>query len=373
MAQRLLAGEWSRHLFRIAGLLLPLLVLTAGVDLCGDVILRRIITVMFIQMVMVLGLQLFIGNSGVLSFAHVGFMGIGAYAAALFSMSPEAKANALPNLYPILRPLQLPLLPALLLAAAIAAVVAAVVGFPLMRLSGAASVIATFSLLVIIHTVLINWSQVTNGPRTLFGIDRATTLWLAAIAALLCTVCVYWFKETALGLKLRASRDQEHAAACLGVHIVLVRWVAFVLSAFIVGLGGGLWAHFITSFSPTAFYLSQTFLVIAMLIIGGMDSVAGAVVGTVLVTAIYEGLRAVETAVNVARLLPNTLVGFTEVFLSVAMITILILRPAGLLGGRELSWPGWAVATVQRCLRFLRRPRVRLSDRKDKDDGGCAG
>ncbi len=339
MAHRAWYGEWARGLFPLAVLVVPLLAITFAVDLLGNVIVQRIVTVMFINLLVVLGLQLFIGNSGLLSFAHVGFMGIGAYATALFSMSPAAKAQALPNLYPVLTEVHLPLLLALLLGATAAAVVAAVIGLPLMRLSGAAAVIATFSLLVIIHTVLINWSQVTNGPRTIFGLDRATTLWLAAGMALLGLGMAYWFKETSLGLQLRASRDQEHAAACLGTNVVIVRWVAFVLSAFLVGLGGGLYAHFITSFSPIAFYLTQTFLVVAMLIIGGTHSVAGAVVGTVAVTAIYEGLRAVENAVNIAQVLPNTLVGFTEVFLAVAMIAILIWRPAGIMAGREVRWP----------------------------------
>ena len=331
--------EWLDRYMPLVELLIPLLILAIAADLFGSVIIKRIVITMFINLILVLGLQMFMGNSGVLSFAHIGFMGIGAYASVLFSMSPRAKAIALPHLYPILTQVHLPFLPALFIGAGIAALIAAVVGFPLMRLSGAASVIATFALLVIIHVVLINWDEVTNGPRTLFGITRYTTLWTSAFWGLLFTALAYWFKETPLGLKLRASREEEFAAAAIGIDIVMVRWVAFTLSAFVVGVGGVLWAHFITSFSPIAFYLTQTFLIIAMLIIGGTNSVAGAVVGTVVVTAIFEGLRGIENAVNLAQVLPVTLVGFTEVFLSIAMIVILILRPSGIMGGQELRWP----------------------------------
>jgi branched-chain amino acid transport system permease protein len=332
-------ATWIRRYATPAMLVVPLVLLALVVDLFGGVILERIVTVLFINLALVLSLQMFMGNSGVASFAHIGFMGIGAYASALFSMSPQAKAIALRDLYSILAQVQLPFLLALLIGATIAALVAALVGFPLMRLSGAASVIATFALLIIIHVVLVNWSEVTNGPRTLFGIESYTTLWVSAAWGIFFVILAYWFRETSLGLKLRASREEEQAAASIGINIVMVRWVAFVLSAFVAGVAGALWAHFITAFSPLAFYLTQTFLVIAMLIIGGTGSVSGAVVGTAVVTAIFEGLRGIENAINLAGTLPFTVSGLTEVCLSTAMIVILILRPAGITGGQELRWP----------------------------------
>lgn len=333
-------GDWLRARFPVVGLVAPLLGVAVFGALQSNVILERIIIVFFINVVLVVGLQMFMGNSGILSFAHIGFMGLGAYASVLLSMSPEDKAIALPRLYPVLQTIHLPFWPALFLAVGFVALLAALVGFPLMRLSGAASVIATFALLVIIHVVLINWDEVTNGARTIFGVSRRTTLPLAAFWGVLVVVLAYLFKESGLGLKLRASREEELAAAAIGIDLVMVRWVAFILSAAVVALGGALWAHFITSFSPVSFYLTQTFLVIAMLIVGGTESVAGAVVGTVLVTLIFEGLRAVETAANLGQWFSGNLVGFTEVFLAAALIALLILRPAGVTGGRELRWPG---------------------------------
>jgi branched-chain amino acid transport system permease protein len=327
-------------------LLVPLLVLTLVVSLFGQVVLQRIVIVLFINMMMVLALQMFMGNSGVVSFGHIAFMGIGAYASALFSMSPSAKGAALRTLYPILQNVHVPFVPALLIGGLIAAVIAALIGFPMARLSGAAAVIATLALLVITHTVLLNWSQVTNGPRVLFGVDGYTTLWNTAIAGLLTGILAFWFKETPLGLMLRATREDEYAAASIGVNIITGRWVAFILSAFVTAVAGGLWAHFITIFSPISFYLTQTFLIVMMLIVGGMESVSGAVVGAVLITAVYEGLRAVENGVNMSNLLPGTLAGFTEVMLAITMILLLIRRPAGVMGGREFKLPlGWLSKT----------------------------
>jgi branched-chain amino acid transport system permease protein len=321
-------------------LAVPLVMIALVTWAINDTLLERIVTVLFIDTILVLSLQVFMGNSGILSFAVAGFMGIGAYASVLFSMTPAAKAAALPDLYPFLTQVHLPFVVSLVIGGLVAALVAAICAYPLMRLSDAAGVITIFSLLIIINVVLVHWSTVTNGPRTLFGVDRYTYLWTSAICAVVFLGIAWWFKESSLGLKLRASRDDSLAAAAIGVNIVLMRYVAFVLSAFMAGFAGALWAHFITSFSPYAFYLSAMFVFLAMLVIGGTNGVSGAVVGTLLVTVLREGLRSIENNVNTTKILssilPSGLVGFTEVVMAVLLIVILILRPSGILGGHEL-------------------------------------
>jgi branched-chain amino acid transport system permease protein len=217
--------------------------------------------------------------------------------------------------------------------------VAALISYPLMRLSDAAAVITSFALLVIIHVVLLHGDRVTNGPRTLFGVDNYTTLWVSVVFAVITIFLVYFFKESRIGLRLRASRDDRYAAASIGINMVVMRYLAFVASAFIAGVGGGLWAHFITSFTPYSFYLNETFVVLAMLVIGGPYSVSGAVVGTLVVTAARELLRGIENQVNIMQIFPEGFFGFTEVVLAVVLILILIYRPTGIMGSRELRWP----------------------------------
>jgi branched-chain amino acid transport system permease protein len=328
--------------FILAAALLVIAAVTWGI---GDTLIERIVTVMFIDVILVLALQVFMGNSGILSFSVAGFMGIGAYGSVLFSMTPAAKAAALPDLYPLLTQVHLPFLVAVLIGGLIAALVAALVSYPLMRLSDAAGVITIFSLLVIINVVLVHWSTVTNGPRTLFGVDRYTYLGTSAGFAVLFLAVAWWFKESRVGLRLRASRDDAYAAASVGINIVAMRYISFILSAFMAGFAGALWAHFITSFSPYAFYLSAMFVFLAMLVIGGPNGVSGAVVGAVLVTALREVLRSVENNVNTSKIfseiLPSGLVGFTEVVMAVLLIVILILRPGGIMGGMEIRWPLW--------------------------------
>jgi branched-chain amino acid transport system permease protein len=189
----------------------------------------------------------------------------------------------------------------------------------------------------VLHNVMTNWSSVTNGPRTLFGLPKATTLPLAAAVAIAALAVALAFKESRTGLLLRATRDDEIAAAALGAHVPRLRWRAFIVSALLAGIGGGLWGHFITSFSPNAFYLKETFLILAMLVIGGPNTVTGAVAGAVVVTAAYEALRAVEGAINQAGIFREQVVGLTDLTLAVAMILVLVLRPGGLFPTREIG------------------------------------
>ncbi|MGI9486701.1 MAG: branched-chain amino acid ABC transporter permease [Geminicoccaceae bacterium] len=328
----------QRHaatLLILSGLILALVVVA---ELLGARLFDRIATNLCIALVLVLGLQVFMGNSGILSFAHIGFMGIGAYASAVLTIPAQMKGMALPDLYPFLESVQLSPYLAIPIGGLVAALVAAVVAYPLMRLSDAAAVITSFALLVVLHTIITHWSAITNGPRTLFGLPEATTLPLAAGAAIAALVIALAFKESRTGILLRASRDDEIAAAALGAHIPRLRWQAYILSALLAGIGGALFGHFITSFSPKAFYLKETFVILAMLVIGGPNTVTGAVIGAFVVTAAFEGLRALEGAINRMGLSTEPVVGLTELVLAVAMILILVLRSGGLFPTREIGF-----------------------------------
>ena len=307
-------------------------------ELLGVRLLVRIATNLCISMVLVIGLQIFMGNSGILSFAHVGFMGVGAYVSAVVTIPVQMKGMALPNLYPFLADVQVSPYVGMALGGLAAALVAAVAAYPLMRLSDAAAVITSFALFVVLHTIMYHWSDVTNGPRTLFGLPGGTTLPLAAGVAIGSVLLALLFKESRVGRLLRASRDNEIAAASLGAHIPRLRWQAFVFSALLAGVGGALWGHFITSFSPKQLWLKETFVILAMLVIGGPRTVTGAVVGVLVVTASFESLRALEGAINRAKILSEPLVGMTELTLALAMIAVLALRPGGICPSREVGY-----------------------------------
>jgi branched-chain amino acid transport system permease protein len=264
-------------------------------------------------------------------------MGVGAYTSAVLSIPAQMKGMALPDLYPFMQGIEMSPYLSIAIAGIVAAIVAAAVSYPLMRLSDAAAVITSFALLVVLHTVMTHWSAVTNGPRTLFGVPKATDVYLAALVALLALVVAVAFKESRTGKLLRASRDDERAAAAVGARIPQLRWRAFVLAALLTGIGGALWGHFITSFSPRAFYLKETFLILSMLVIGGANTVTGAVIGTFIVTAAYESLRGIEGLMNEAKVTSEPVIGLTEIVLALAMMAILVLRPGGLFPTREIG------------------------------------
>ena len=327
-----------KHSYFTALILIGVIAIIAvGSQLLGIRLYDRIATNLLISLVLVIGLQTFMGNSGLLSFAHIGFMGLGAYTSAVLTIPAQMKGMALPDLYNFMKVVEVSPLLAMLAAGVLAAVVAAVVAYPLMRLSDAASVITSFALLVVLYTVMNNWSAFTNGPRTLFGLPKTTDMPIAAIVAAMVVVVALAFKESRTGKLLRASREDEVAAAALGADIPHLRWRAFILAAFIAGIGGALWGHFITSFAPKAFYLKETFLIITMLVIGGANTVTGAVAGTILVTFAYEGLRGTEGALNATVLGAGQVVGLTEIVLALAMIAVMIVKPGGLFPNREIG------------------------------------
>ena len=113
--------------------------------------------------------------------------------------------------------------------------------------------------------------------------------------------------------------------------------MAFTISAFVCGMSGALWAHFITSFQPGAFYMTQTFIVLTMLIVGGPRTVTGTAIGVLLVTIATEGLRAMENSFSVSGILPFETVGMTEILLAILLIFMLAFRPGGLIQTFELG------------------------------------
>ena len=298
--------------------------------------LEDIFTVGAIYLIMVLGFQLYMGNSGILSWSYVGYVGIGAFASAILSMPPELKAMQLPVMYPFLVQLHLPFPLALIAGALIAMLVAAIIAWPLMRLSDSVGAITQFALLIVINVILSQWAQVTNGPRTFtLGGTRLTTLWIVLAVAVIVIAAVFYFKESSLGLKLRASRDDRYAARSSGINFVSVRYWGYVISALIGGLAGGLYSHYILSITASSFYMSELFLLLSMLVIGGTMSVSGAFFGTFLVTLVRQGLRQLEMVLTRGGLEVS---GSTEIVLAIMMILFLVWRADGITGGGELSW-----------------------------------
>ncbi|TMJ37557.1 MAG: branched-chain amino acid ABC transporter permease [Alphaproteobacteria bacterium] len=316
MAQRssLLARTISTPIILIA-ILLAIAVLA---KLVGSGPFSRTIVEMFIRIMLVAGLYIFVGNSGVISFGHMGFMCIGAYAAAWFTIPPMMKTVSLPGLPSFLINAHLPIF----VSAALAGLMAA-------------------AMLAVINTVYSNWDSVTGGTGSIVGIPFYTGIWTAFSGAVLVVIIAYAYQISRSGLALRAGRDEATAAAASGIDIVRERLIAFVISAFTIGVAGALYGHFLGVVNPDAFYLGVTFITLSMLVVGGMSSLSGAVIGVIVISTIIQLLRWLEKGIDLGSTtlaIPN---GLQEITIGLVMIVILMFRPSGLTRNREVVWRYW--------------------------------
>jgi branched-chain amino acid transport system permease protein len=299
---------------------------------------QRVVVNFLIALVLVLAIQTFSGNSGIVTFGHVAFMGVGAYVAALATIPPAIKKGSLPDLPGPLMDLELGFLPAVALAAVVTAVIALVVGLALTRMEENAMAMATIGVLVIAFVVFESWDAVTRGAQGLFGVPTQTTLWWALAFAVGTIAVARYFRESRAGLTLRASREDALAAGALGVDVVRLRLGAWVLSGALMGTGGALWAQYNLAFGPRQFFFAQTFSVLAMIVVGGLASVSGAVLGATIVTVANETLRRVEDGgADVGPLHIPGVQGMTPIALALLILFVLRWRRDGLVGLFELD------------------------------------
>lgn len=325
--------------FPVLALLVPLLVVVLLSDQFGSLTLQRTVIEALIRIVVVVGLYIFVGNSGIISFGHVTFMAIAAYATAWQTCCQMLKPITMSGLPSFLRDQTFPLLPAALTSIGLAGIVAFFSGLILMRLSGLAASISTLAVLFILNVVYSNWESVTMGTASIVGLPNYVTAWLALGCAALAIVVAYLYQISSRGLAIRATREDEVAAAAAGISLYWTRLFAFTLSGFVMGLGGVLQAHYLGTVSINTFFLNLTFLTLAMLVVGGMRSLAGAVVGVVVVTSIVDIFRRIEAGVTIGGSEWSLPAGTQELVLAAVMLLILIFRKDGIMGGREIALP----------------------------------
>lgn len=314
---------------------LGLLLTSALVAMLGSPSMERTATEVLIRVVIVVGLHIFIGHSGLMSFGHVAFMCVGAYGAAWLAVPPEMKAYTLTGLPDWVSATAFGHMPATLAGVALAALLALVAGLVLMRLSGIAISIATFALLAVVNVVYSNWDSVTGGTSSVVGIPTTVTLWTAMAWAALALLLAQWHGASRWGLMLRALREDSVAARACGINLYAIALLAFVLSGAVVGLGGALEAQFLGVVNPDAFYLGQTFLFIAMLVVGGSASLTGSVLGVVALSVLVELLIRLEQGIGLGGFVLQAPGGTQEIALGIVMVATLVLRPDGVLGRAE--------------------------------------
>jgi branched-chain amino acid transport system permease protein len=330
-----------RRLADLSALAAPVLLL-ALVGILGTFTSRSVQFQFRFALVMatiVIALYVFVGNSGVVSFGHVSFVAVGAFAAGLTTVPEALKLSLSPDLFPIIASAEVGNALSLVLAAAVGGVYAFLVGVPLMRLSGLSAGIATFAVLVITNNVLRNWEAIGPGARTLSLVPETTSFLQATLGAIAAAVLAFAYQRSRFGRVLRATREDSAAAQGAGVDVHRQRLVAFTLSGALAGFAGGLLVHLLGSITTQQVYLDLAFLTLAMLVIGGVRSLWGAVVGALLVSGVNSLLLTAERGLDLGVGEISVPTGTRLVTLGVVMALILLFRPAGITGGREVTLP----------------------------------
>jgi len=297
-----------------------------------DFALPRLLNPYYVQVVMLCGINVILavslnlinGFTGQFSIGHAGFMAIGAYASAMITLhggSAWAAKLAAAGLPAGLAHAG-PLLIALLGGGLLAALAGYLVGLPSLRLRGDYLAIVTLGFGEIIRVLILNINAV-GGPRGLPGIPGwANFFWVGAGVVVVILVARHLATSTH-GRALFAIRDDEVAAEALGVDTTRYKVLAFVIGAFFAGVAGGLFAHYLSYLNPNSFTFLKSIEVVAMVVLGGMGSVSGSVLAAIVLTLLPEVLRPVKN--------------YRMVLYSLMLIVLMITRPQGLLGSRELS------------------------------------
>ncbi len=317
--------------------LVPLALVVGGIQIAGSSTLVAAATNGMILLVAALALAMFWGNSGTMSLGHAGFMAIGAYVGGILTLDPVIKAMAIPALPAFLRDHSVGIVAAVGIVFAVVALVALPTGAPLLRITGHSFVIVSYAVLVIINVVLNAGKDWTRGSQTFYGLTGGLNIWVAFAAVVATLLLARYTRESSLGLQLRASREDDLAARASGVNIETRRLAAWVLSALPSGLAGFMMAYFLSAFTPATFYLDVTIMLVAMVLVGGLHSTTGTVVGVVVVTILMRLLQPLQDGFSLGFMEVGSISGLPQIGLGILILVTLYLRPKGLMGGREID------------------------------------
>ncbi|MEM8755322.1 MAG: branched-chain amino acid ABC transporter permease, partial [Pseudomonadota bacterium] len=276
---------------------------------------ERIAVLLSVNVAAVVALGVFCGNTGIVSFGHGAFMLLGAYASGILTMVPALQRTALPDLPSFLAGHELSLLAAAPVVALAGLALAAASGGAIARLAGASATISTLGLLIILHSLAVGGREITRGSQTFYGVTRITDVLPILAVALSFIVVARLFRESRWGLTARAARDDPAAAEALGINPRRTRFVSWCLSGVMAALAGALYGHMLGAFSPASFFLSLVFAHVAMLIVGGMTSVSGAVAGVIAVTLLQDAVRRLEGGFTILGVETPAVFGLTTVSL----------------------------------------------------------
>lgn len=333
----LLNKEQRKGLLGSALLGLLILLIVGAYYVWGESYQARILYATFVNLLVVVGLQVFMGNANITSFAHAAFMGVAAYTAAICVTPAAMKAISLPDAPLGLNAFELSPLISAGLALLIAGVLGLATGVFVARLSGVGVTITSIAILVIVHSIFLHRTDIFKGNQALFGIPKIFDLPHITALVIVAIFAARLFRESATGLRLRACADDEAGARAMGVDVYRVRLIAWVLSTLFFAAAGIAYAFFLGTISARPFYFNFVFLTVAMLILGGLRSVSGAVFGTLLISIGLQVVRWLETGPTLVGIKLPQMLGLSGLLLGVVIVAVMAFLPNGLMGNREIE------------------------------------
>ena len=276
-----------------------------------------------LHILLALGLNLIAGYAGQLSLAHAAFFGIGAYTTALLTLNQHWS-------FWLAAPI----------GAVVAGLVAVAIGLPTLRLKGPYFVISSMGFGEIVRLIFLNWQSVTRGPNGLPGIpapdpinlgfvkltfeSRMESYYLILFVLFGVLILYYNLVNSRIGRALRAIRNDYIAAQVMGIHIAFYRILAFAGGAALAGLTGALYSGYIRFISPDTFTSGESINILIMMVIGGMGTIVGPIIGAVAITYLLETMRVFAE--------------YRLVIYGLLMFVVILYMPQGVAGMLESLW-----------------------------------
>jgi branched-chain amino acid transport system permease protein len=300
----------------------------------------RVLNLAAIYAILALSMNLILGFTGMFSLGHAGFMCIGSYVAAILTMSPASKEIIyfMEPIHPLLANVEWPILPAILLGGLVAAFFGFLIGFPALRLRDDYLAIATLGFAEIIRIIITNAIPITNGALGLKNIPSVSSMLVYWGCAIITIIVLVRLINSSWGYAFKAIRDNEIAAQAMGINIFKHKLMSFTIGAFFAGIAGALMAFLITSIDPTMYRFTFTFQILLIVVLGGMGSLTGSVIASIIFAIAMEWLRFVEQPMNLFGLAIPGIPGMRMVIFSITLLLIILFYRQGLLGTREFNW-----------------------------------
>ncbi len=306
----------------------------------GNNYYKRILNLGAIYAIVSCSMNLVNGFTGLFSLGQAGFMAIGAYTVAIFTVPVEVR-EAIFYVTPMndfLIGIQLPFFGALILGGLLAALLAISIGLPVLRLRSDYLAIATLGVSEIIRIVFNNITSITNGPLGINRIPNISTMWLPFGVAFVSIGIMWLLINSSYGRAFKAIREDEIAAEAMGINLTFHKTLVFAVSAFFAAVGGGLYASLLASVAPSNFYFTLTYTFLLIIVLGGMGSLSGTVISSFLVVIAMEYLRIFDSAPAFGLDLPIFRAGLSMVIFSLALVLIVLFWRKGIMGDQELTW-----------------------------------